>query len=77
MQRLQRGVDDIEEKEEIDFVRRIVCVLNMTGRPSKRIHTYRPRLRPLNAFIFLLSVEKEWEWDWDSIDRGVVVVGVE
>ena len=25
--------------EEIDSVRRIVCVLNMTGRPSKRIHT--------------------------------------
>ena len=36
------------EREEINFVRRIVCVLNMTGRPSIRIHTYRLPLRPLS-----------------------------
>ena len=30
-------------------MRRIVCVLNMTGHLSKRLHTYRLRLRPLST----------------------------
>ena len=29
------------EEEDIDFMRRIVCVLSTIGYPSTRIHTYR------------------------------------
>ena len=34
-------------------MRRIVCVLNITGHPSKRIHTYPLRLCPLNFLFFV------------------------
>ena len=53
-------------------MRRIVCVLNMTGNPSKRIHTYCLRLCPLNVLFFC-----SWRRNRSTIDHGVgVVVGV-
>ena len=46
------------EKEEINFVRRIVCVLNMTGHLLKRIHTYRcVSVHWMTILLFVRGVE--------------------
>ena len=59
------------KREEIDFVRIIVCVLNIVGRPLKRIHTY------LCVYVrWMPFFVRSWRRSGSSNDRWVGVTAI-